>query len=160
MLRGSQNNAALLMKAKEPQPKVVEIEPIENYQGKTIQELEAILDGYKASQGGAPASTAAPSKPPFPMNKDLKPLEEQKHQAPVPPKRLSRYNSQNRGQAVQNASANAPLKKGQSADRRTRPPVGQTSGSNKENTIELRKNYGKVPKYLQKFAKEKEEMQR
>lgn len=115
-----------------------ELQPVENYKGKSIEELEAILDAHnKARAGGSDA-------PPKPRNSSAAP-EEKKDAAPPKPKE-SRYNSQKRPSELRNAKVGAK----QGSQQGPRPGIPKAQSKNKENeqTAETRKGYGKVPKYL------------
>ena len=61
-----------------------QLEPIESYKGKSLQELEAILDAHNAATGG---------EKPKKSNSQVKEAPPQQAENPLPPRRESRYNS-------------------------------------------------------------------
>ena len=127
----------------------------EDYKGKSVAELEAILDAAKKGD----FSTKPSPKPPI-----QKSVEESKQIADpivnyVEEKKSARASSQKRPSALrdqinaQKQSARAGSKNGPRAP----IPKAPVKNYHDPNEVQQRKGYGKVPKYLQKFAKEKEE---
>ena len=116
-----------------PQP----LQPIENYKGKSLEELEAILDGHNKA--------ATDNKPPL----EKPPVAARQNSE----KRQSRYNSKGRSDS-QNKAPTGRLAQAPSGGRL--PNAGGPKPP-KAPAAELKKNYGKVPKYLQKFNEQREE---
>lgn len=59
------------------------LEPIQNYKGKSLQELEAILDAHNAATNDKPKKSTS----------QVKEAPPQQAENPLPPRRESRYNS-------------------------------------------------------------------
>lgn len=120
-----------------------ELQPVENYKGKSLEELEAILDAHNKARGGqaAPHSGEAPG---MPRNSSAAP-EEKKDAAP-PQAKETRHNSQKRPSELRNGRVGAK----QGSQQGPRPSLPKAQSKNKENeqALDQRKGYGKVPKYL------------
>lgn len=137
--------------AKNP-PAPVTLEPIENYKGKSVEELEAILDAYNAQKPTVVRHEAA--------DEGANQTGDQGQGQAAPPKR-------HRSQALakgEESKAPEPLKnsqarrqsgvrresRGQPGAPGTRPPmIPSGRAQDKENIKDpQRRDYGKVPKYL------------
>ena len=79
-VKPTEENLANLVNQKAP-----ELKPIKDYQGKSLQELEAILDAHNAATG----HVEKPKK----SNSQVKEAPPQQAENHLPPKRESRYNS-------------------------------------------------------------------
>lgn len=77
-IKPTEESLANLVKSPQAQ-----LEPIQNYQGKSLQELEAILDAHNAANPEKPKKSTS----------QVKEAPAQQAENPLPPRRESRYNS-------------------------------------------------------------------
>lgn len=127
------------------------------YKDKSLDELEAMLDNYKKGNPVDDLSAAEPKRNPAPMPPAA--AKRQEASKPSSQRRVSRYNSQSRPQAKENNKVLPPITKN---DQKAQPlgirrQNSMNRASQQDAPKDVRKGYGKVPKYLQRFKSEKEE---